>query len=351
MIVVSIGAVLCITMTAAQAQRGQTPPAPGADPYANNPAAGTTTFPLAAPAGTDSHARTVPPPGALNQGPFDPATWTYGPAFDPPAGAKLWNPVRIKLMQGGKVTGGTLFSATDPSTYCAMANAGYDFIWTEMQHDQHDWQAVARMWRTCPHAKAVPGVRVAYADEREIQHALDAGALVVVVPTVDTVEEAIAARNWTYFPPLGRRSAGGGQAFDAAMWGGVPGGYRNTINDNVVLILMIETLEGLKNADAIARVPGVHALFAASGDLGNFTGFRQGTPDYERAINIVHDAAINAGVRLCGPLAWRDRPDFTCFQAGSELAAIARGVAAELGPLANTQARPEVGPFAAPPKP
>ena len=161
------------------------------------------------------------------------------------------------MMQGGKVTGGTVFSATDPATYCAMANAGYDFIWTEMQHDQRDWQAVARMWRTCPHAKAVPGVRVAYTDEREIQHALDAGALVVVVPTVDTVEEAIEARNWTYFPPLGRRSNGGGQAFDAAMWGGVPGGYRNTINDNIVLILMIETLEGLKNADEIAKVPGV----------------------------------------------------------------------------------------------
>ena len=91
------------------------------------------------------------------------------------------------MQQGGKVTGGTLFSATDPATYCAMANAGYDFIWTEMQHDQRDWQAAARMWRTCPHAKAVPGVRVAYTDEREIQHALDAGALVIVVPTVDTV--------------------------------------------------------------------------------------------------------------------------------------------------------------------
>jgi 2-keto-3-deoxy-L-rhamnonate aldolase RhmA len=169
----------------------------------------------------------------------------------------------------------------------------------------------------------------------------------VVVPTVDSVAEAIAARDWTYFPPLGRRSAGGGQAFDPGMWGGVPGGYRTTINENVVLVLMIETLEGLQHADEIAKVPGVSALFAASGDLGNFSGFRQGTPDYERAINIVHDAAINAGVKLCGPLAWRDRPDFTCFQAGSEIAAIARGVAAELGPLANTQARPEVGPFAA----
>lgn len=100
---------------------------------------------------------------------------------------------------------------------------------------------------------------------------------------------------------------------------------------------------------AIAKVPGVTALFAASGDLGNFTGFRQGQPDYERAINIVHDATLKAGVRLCGPLSWRDRPDFTCFQTGSETAAIARGVAAELGTLTNTQAKPEAGPFA--PKP
>src|SRR5881628_3179877 len=109
---------------------------------------------------------------------------------------------------------------------------------------------------------------------------------------------------------------------------------------------MIETLEGLKNVDAIAKVPGVTAVFAASGDLGNFSGYRQSSPDYERAINIVHDAAIKAGVRLCGPYAWVDRPDFTCFQAGSETGAIAKGVAAELGKLANTQGQPEVGPWA-----
>ena len=355
-LVLTIAAVTALFVAATRAQNpppqqpAPRPAAPVADPYANNPNAGTTTFPLAAPAGKDSGAKQNGPAGASNQGAFDPTTWKYGTAFNAPPGSKIWNPVKIKLQQGGKVTGGTLFSATDPSTYCAMASAGYDFIWTEMQHGQTDWQAVARMWRTCPQAKAVPGVRVAYTDEREIQHALDAGALVLVVPTVDTVAEAIEARNWAYFPPLGRRSNGGGQAFDASMWGGVPGGYRNTANDNIVLILMIETLEGLKNADEIAKVPGVSAVFAASGDLGNFSGYRQGTPDYERAINIVHDAAIKAGVKLCGPFAWRDRPDFTCFQAGSETAAIARGVAAELGTLANTQGQPEVGPFAKKPQ-
>src|SRR5262245_40855273 len=130
------------------------------------------------------------------------------------------------------------------------------------------------------------------------------------------------------------------------MWGTVPGGYRATANDNVVLILMIERLEGWKNADAIAKVPGVSAVFAASGDLGNFSGYRQGSPDYERAINIVHDAAIGAGIRLCGPFAWRDRPDFTCFQAQQQTGAIQTGVRVELGELWNTTGKVEVGPWA-----
>src|SRR6185295_112561 len=200
-----IAAALGMAVFAAQTQapaRGTPPagtktaePAAKADPYVNNAAPGTTTFPLAAPAGKDSNALKTAPPGAVNQGPFDPATWKYGTAFNPPPGTKIWNPVKLKMMQGGKVTGGTMFSATDPATYCAMAEAGYDFIWTEMQHDARDWEEASRMWRTCPNARAVPGVRVAYTDEREIQHALDSGALVLVVPTVDTVAEAIEARN------------------------------------------------------------------------------------------------------------------------------------------------------------
>ncbi|MFO1184693.1 MAG: aldolase/citrate lyase family protein [Bauldia sp.] len=306
------------------------------------------TSPLSAPAGKDSGALKTALPGAVNQGPFDPKTWKYGnaPAFTAPPGSKIWNPVKLKMMAGQKVTGGTVFNVSDPTTYCAMANAGYDFIWTEAQHGATDWAQMAALWKSCPYAKAVPGVRVAYTDEREIQHAADSGALVIVVPTIDTVEEAIEARNWAFFPPLGRRSQGGGYAFGTDMYGNVPGGYRQTINDNLVLILMIETLEGLSNAAEIAKVPGVSAIFAASGDLGNFSGFAQGSPDYERAINIVHDAAINAGVRLCGPFAWRERPDFTCFQNQQQTGAIATGVKVELGPLADTQGQPEVGPWA-----
>jgi 2-keto-3-deoxy-L-rhamnonate aldolase RhmA len=300
-------------------------------------------FPLAAPAGVDSQAIRRAPANAVNTGDFNDRTWKYGPATDVAGGVQIWNPAMVKLKAGGKVTGGTAFYVTDPEVYCAMANAGYDFIWTEHQHSPRDWYTTARMWNACPHARAVPGVRVAYTDEREEQHALDAGALVLVIPTVRSVAEGTLARNWAMFPPLGHRSNGGGQAF--SMWANVPGGYRNTANDNIVLIEMIETLDGLKDADQIARIPGVSALFAASGDLGNFSGFRQGSPDYERAINIVHDATLKAHIRLCGPLAWRDRPDFTCFQAGSETGLIGAGARAELGALANTQGVPTAGPY------
>jgi 2-keto-3-deoxy-L-rhamnonate aldolase RhmA len=341
----AVAPLLALAAGLASAQAPAPPPNAGQQPaYAI--ASPPVTSPFAAPAGKDSGALRTALPSGVTQGPFDPAKWKFGPAYNAPAGAKIWSPVKAKMLAGEKVSGGTLFNVTDPGIYCAMANAGYDFIWTEMQHSSITWDQAAKMWGACPHARAVPGARVAYTDEKEIQHALDNGALVVVVPTVDTVEEATAARDWAFFPPLGRRSNGGGAAFTADMYGSVPGGYRQTINDNLVLILMIETLEGVKNAAEIAKVPGVTALFAASGDLGNFSGYAQGSPDYERLINVVHDAAIGAGVRLCGPFAWRERPDFTCFQNQQQGGAIAAGVRVELGELWNTTGKVEVGPWA-----
>ena len=261
--------------------------------------------------------------------PFKAQDFDYGSRFRLPDGrpAEIWNPAKRKLVAGGPMIGGTV-RAVDPRTYCAMAGAGYDFIWVEMQHEAISWEQVARLWRTCP-GPAAPGVRVAYADEREIQHATDMGAAVIVVPTIDTVEEAQAAVNWTYFPPIGRRSSGGGQG-PSELWNGVPGGYRQTWNDNVVLILMIETLEGVENAREIAKLPGVTGLFAASGDLGNFSGFGEGDPEYEALITEVATAATEAGIHACAPLRWADRPAFTCFQAGTEAANIRRGAAAEI---------------------
>jgi 2-keto-3-deoxy-L-rhamnonate aldolase RhmA len=173
---------------------------------------------------------------------------------------------------------------------------------------------------------------------------------VLIIPTVRSIKEAREAVKWAYYPPKGERSAG---AMTRA-YRDVPVSYRATINKNLVLIAMIETLDGLKDADKIAALPGIDALFAASSDLGNFAGYKQGDPDYEREINIVHDATLRAHKYLCGPYAWLDRPDFKCFQGpGGQLAPgadiQARYDAAEkkaLGPLWNTQGHVTVGPWA-----
>ena len=259
---------------------------------------------------------------------FDPDRWQYGSRFTPDE-VEIWNPVMQKIRNGEPVIGGTI-RATDPRTYCATASAGYDFTWIEMQHEAMSWEQVSRMWLTCP-GPAVPGVRIPHEGEENVQKPADQGALVIIIPTIDTVEEAERAVGWTYFPPLGRRSNGGGQAFGGPMWGQVPGGYRATWNDNVVLILMIETLEGVQNAREIARVPGVDGLFAASGDLGNFSGFAEGDPEYEMLVTEVVEAALAAGKVVCGPLRWMGvRPDFTCFQGGTEGANIRRGAEAEI---------------------
>ena len=83
---------------------------------------------------------------------------------------------------------------------------------------------------------------------------------------------------------------------------------------------------------------GVDVVFAASTDLGSFSGFRQGQPDYEEMVKTIHDATVGAKRRLGGPLAWRDRKDFTFFQAQTESNFIRLGVEAALKAAPQGQA-------------
>jgi 2-keto-3-deoxy-L-rhamnonate aldolase RhmA len=119
---------------------------------------------------------------------------------------KLYNTTKQKLLDGKQVVGGTVFSP-DPAMYCAMANAGFDFLWIEMQHSPMTYQEVARMIFACRGSAGMPFIRVPDATESDIQKATDIGAIGVIVPTVDTVEKAEAAVKWTKYPPFGRRSA------------------------------------------------------------------------------------------------------------------------------------------------
>ena len=213
----------------------------------------------------------------------------------------------------------------DPNMYCAMANAGYDFMWIEMQHSPLTFEDVARMIWACRGASAMPFIRVPDATESDIQKATDIGALGIIVPTVDTVEKAQAAVKWAKYPPEGRRSQGNGQY--GALYGS---DYRQTANDNMVVVIMIETPIGVENAEKIASVPGIDVIFAASTDLGNFSGHRQGEKEYESLVTKIHDVTLEHGIRLGGPQAWKDRPGFTFFQAPGETTLIQLGAQVNL---------------------
>ena len=129
---------------------------------------------------------------------------------------RTYNTVKQKLAEGKQVVGGTVL-LPDPDLYCAMANAGFDFTWIEMQHSPLTYQDVARMIMQCKGAAAIPFIRVPDATEGDIQKATDIGALGIILPMVDTVEKATAAVKFARYPPAGRRSQGSGQY--GALWG------------------------------------------------------------------------------------------------------------------------------------
>ena len=240
-----------------------------------------------------------------------------GPA---PGSARIYNTVKTKLQQGRQVVGATI-GIPDAEVYCAVANAGFDFTWIEMQHSTLSYTDVARMIFACKGAPAIPFVRVPDATEGDIQKATDMGALGIIVPMVDTVEKAENAVKFAKYPPIGRRSQGSGQY--GAVWGA---DYRATANDNIMIVAMIENPAGVAIADRIANVPGVDVVFVASTDLSSFSGVRQGDAKYEALVTTVLDATTKAGRKVGGPLAWKaTRKGYSFFQGPSETALLRTG--------------------------
>lgn len=224
----------------------------------------------------------------------------------------LFNTVKQKLAAGKQVVGGTVYTS-DPTIYCSMANAGFDFIWIEMQHSPLTYEQAARMIWACRDAPAIPFIRVPTPTEGDIQKATDIGALGVIVPMVDSVQEAEDGVTYAKYPPRGKRSQGGGQY--GRLWGP---GYRQRANDNIMVVVMIESPAGVDIVDKVAAIDGVDVVFAASGDIGSFTGWARDDPRYMALIDRIKTETLKAGKVLAGPLAWRGREGFTFFQGPSE---------------------------------
>jgi len=235
------------------------------------------------------------------------------------AGNAIFNTVKQKLARGEQVVGGTV-STSDVEIYCAMASAGFDFLWIEMQHSPLTYAQVATMIRACP-GPALPFIRVPDGTEGDIQKAVDIGALGVIVPMVDTLQKIQNAITFAKYPPLGKRSQGGGQY--GTLWGR---DYRQNANNNIMIVAMIENPEGAAIVEQIAGLEQVDVVFVASSDLSSFTGLRQGDPQYEALVTRIRDATLAAGKYVAGPSAWKGtREGYTFFQGPPETALIRSG--------------------------
>lgn len=157
-----------------------------------------------------------------------------------------------------------------------MARQGFDALCVDLQHGTSEANDVLPMLQAISQTETVPIVRVAWNDPASIMRALDLGAYGIIVPLVNTAEEAAMAVSACRYPPVGMRSSG---PVRAVHYGGPD--YFTHANDEIIVMAMIETKEGLANLDAICATPGLDAVYIGPADLSFALGLapRADNPD------------------------------------------------------------------------
>jgi len=204
----------------------------------------------------------------------------------------FYNKAKELLFSDKQVTSYTI-GTFDPEFYCEVRKH-YAYVWFEMQHSTMSWDNVAKMIAACPGPDgAAPMIRMPDQLESSIQKATDLGAIGLIFPTMRDGNQALDAARYSRFPPFGRRSSGSGQA--GSVWAGVPGGYQNTFNDNMLVVVMLETLDGIINADEIASTFGIDVVIQGNNDLSRFSGWAQTDPRYQSLLTVSRNATLRAG--------------------------------------------------------
>jgi 2-keto-3-deoxy-L-rhamnonate aldolase RhmA len=151
----------------------------------------------------------------------------------------------------------------------ALGHAGFDWGVVDMEHSPLDMHEVVHLLQAIGNTKMVPVVRVPWNDAVTVKRVLDAGATTVLFPFVQTAEEAARAVAATRYPPEGVRGMAG---MSRASHFGTRSDYLRRANDEIGVIVQLETAEALDRIDAIAAVPGVDALFVGPADLSASMG-------------------------------------------------------------------------------
>ena len=204
-----------------------------------------------------------------------------------------------KLLKEGKPTFGTWLSLGDVFAARVLARMGYDWLTLDLEHAPVDLHQASIIFGAIADLGCIPLARVPQGSHDHIKRVLDAGAFGIVVPMVDTVEQAQTAIRAAKYPPTGNRSLGG--SLSALNFSCSSGEYFKKANDEILVILQTESPRGIANAHEIYSLPGVDAIFVGPVDLRAQMRSPDGTEATEDAFQAALQQVVDIGKRTGTP--------------------------------------------------
>jgi 2-keto-3-deoxy-L-rhamnonate aldolase RhmA len=249
------------------------------------------------------------------------------------------NPVRQKLLSGGVAVGSMAFEFFAPGLFAVAARGGAEYIILDMEHSGVGMDTIREQLGYARGTGVTPFVRVPGSAHHLIAPVLDAGAFGIMVPLVETAEQAKAIVDACRYRPEGKRGLGFSMAHDDYGTGPVPEKIR-AANARTLVIALIESARGIENADAIMAVPGVDLGWLGHYDLTDSMGIAGDFAhrDFHRAVDTFLAACAKhkkpAGILAATVeqmLEWHRR-GFRCLCYGTDTGlfrdALAQGIAA-----------------------
>lgn len=200
-----------------------------------------------------------------------------------------------RRLKAGEATAGAWLQLCSPIAAEIMAGAGFDWLLIDMEHGHGDYQTLLAQLQAIGGSGTVPLVRVEANDPAVIKRVLDLGAYGVMIPWVSGRKECEAAVRACKYPPEGVRGMAGSHR--AAGFGRFGADYWKRANGEILVIVQIETVEALRDVDAMLAVPGVDVAFVGPSDLSAALGHVGDPkhPDVVEAIGAIERAARKAG--------------------------------------------------------